>query len=95
MALDQMTDPVTDGSLGTGEEVIDDRNFVSQEHEMVDKVRSDETSTASNQDTLALRRGQEFDGWEMQQGSIRDRMSVWVEDGFGLVGCKPLSKLCV
>ena len=84
-----MPDPVTDSSLGTGEEVIEDGNFVTQEHEAIDEVRSNETSAAGNQDTLALRCRQERDGRETRQRGIGDRMGVRMEDGLGLIGCKP------
>ena len=90
-----MPDPVTDSSLGTGEEVIDDGYFVTQEHQTVNEVRSNKTSAAGNQDTLALRSRQERNGWETRQRGIRDRMSVWMKDGLGLIGCKPLGELGV
>ena len=77
-----VTDPVADGGFGTGEEVIDDGDFMPQEHETVDEVRSNETSAAGDQDTLALRWGQEFDRWETCESGVGDRMAIWVEDGF-------------
>jgi len=90
-----MTDPVTDGGLGTGEEIINDGDFMTQEHQTVDEVRSDKTGAAGNQDTLALGRGQELDRWETRESCIGDRVGVWVEDGFGLVGSKTLGELRV
>lgn len=59
-----VTDPMANSGLGAGEEIIDDGDLVTQEHQTVDEVRSDETSAAGNQDTLAFRRRQEFDRWE-------------------------------
>ena len=53
---------------------------------------SNETSAAGNQDTLALGRRQELDRWETREGGIGDRVGVWVEDRFGLVGGEPLGK---
>ena len=90
-----MADPVADSSLGTSEEVIEYGNFVTQQHETVDEVRSNKTSAAGNQDTLAVRCRQEFDGRETRQSGIRDRTSVRVEDGLGLIVSKPLSELGV
>lgn len=49
-----MTDPMTDGRFGTGEEIIEDGDFVSEQHETVDEVRPDETGTACDEDTLSL-----------------------------------------
>ena len=43
-----VADPVADSGLGTGEEVVDDGNFVTQEHKTVDEVGSDETSATGN-----------------------------------------------
>ena len=87
-----VTDPVTDGGLGAGEEIVDDRDFMTQEHQTVDEMRSDETGAAGNQDALALRWGQELDRWEARESGIRDGMRVWMEDGFGLVGGKTLGE---
>jgi len=87
-----MADPVTDGGLGAGEEVIDDSDFMTQEHQTVNEMGSNETSAAGNQDTLALRRRQELDRWETREGCIGDRVGVWVEDGFGLIGGKTLGE---
>ena len=87
-----MADPVTDGGLGAGEEIIDDGDFMTQKHQTVNEVGSDEASAAGNQDTLALRWRQELDRWETRERRIGDRVGVWVEDGFGLVGGKPLGE---
>ena len=87
-----VADPVADSGLGTGEEVVDDGNFVTQEHKTVDEVGSDETSATGNQDTLALRWSQEFDGRETREGGVGDSVAVWVEDRLGLVGRKTLGE---
>jgi len=87
-----MADPVADGGLGASEEVVEDGNFMTQEHQAVDEVGSNETGPAGNQDTLALRRGQEFDRWETRESGVGDRVAVWVEDGFGLVRCETLGE---
>jgi hypothetical protein len=38
----------THGSPGTGEEVVEDGDLVTEEHETIDQVRSDESSTTSD-----------------------------------------------
>lgn len=87
-----VADPVADSGLGTSEEVVDDSDLVTQEHEAVDEVGSDKTSATGNQDTLALRWGQEFDGRETREGGVGNSVAVWMEDGLGLVGCKTLGE---
>ena len=51
-----MTDPVTNGSLGTGEEIVEDSDFMAQKHQTVDKMRAYETGATCNKDALALGR---------------------------------------
>lgn len=55
-------------------------------------MRSNETSAAGDQDTFALRWRQEFDRWEARESGVGDRVAIWVEDGFGLVGGKTLGE---
>ena len=90
-----MTDPVADGGLGAGEKVIDNGDFVTQEHQTVDEMGPDEPGAAGDQYTLAVRRRQEFDGWETCESRIGDRVGVWVKYGLGLMRCETLSGLCV
>jgi hypothetical protein len=85
-----MADPVADRSLGTGEKVIDNGDFVSQEHQTVDEVRSDETGTAGNQDALALGWRQELNRRETREGCVGDRLGIWVKYRLGLISSKPL-----
>lgn len=59
-----VANPVTDGGLGAGEEVVEDGNFVTKEHEPVDEMRSDEASTASDEDALPVGRREKLDGRE-------------------------------
>lgn len=80
-----MANPVADRSLGAGEKVIDNGDFVAQEHQAVDEVRSDEPGTAGNQDALALGWRQELNGWETREGRVGDRLSIWVKYRLGLV----------
>lgn len=80
-----VSDPVTDGGLGAGEEVVEDGDFVAQEHESVDQVGSDETSSAGDEDALPVGMREEFDGREAGEGGVGDGVVVWVEDGLGLI----------
>ena len=59
-----MTDPVTDGSLGAGEEIVEDSDFMAQKHQTVDKMRAYETGATCNKDALALRRWNKSDRGE-------------------------------
>jgi hypothetical protein len=43
-----VADPVGDRGPGTGEEVVQDGDLVTEEHETVDKVRPDETGTTGD-----------------------------------------------
>ena len=47
-------DPVADGRLGAGEEVVEHCNFVPEEHEAIDEMGADEASTTGDKDALAL-----------------------------------------
>ena len=90
-----MANPVADRGLGPSEKVIDNSDFMTQEHQTVDEMRSDETGAARDQYTLALKRRQEFDGRETGESGIGDRVGVWMKYGLGLIGCKVLVRLCV
>jgi hypothetical protein len=65
-----MTDPMADGCLGTGEEIIEDGDFVSEEHETVDEVRSDEASSACDEDALSFVGGEQFNRRETGKGRV-------------------------
>lgn len=80
-----VTDPVADGGLGAGEEVVEDGDFVAQEHESIDQVGADETSSAGDEDALPIGMGEEFDGREAGKGGVGDGVVVGVEDGLGLI----------
>lgn len=54
---------------------------MSKDHQTVDKMGADETSTASDEDTLALVWGDEFYGREAGEGGVGDGLGVWVVDG--------------
>lgn len=76
-----VTDPVGDGSLGTSEEVVKDGNLVAEEHESVDEMGANKTSTAGHQDALPLGGREKLDGGEANQGRVRNGAGVSMEDG--------------
>ena len=86
-----MADPVADRGLGPSEKVIDNGHFVTQEHQTVDQVRSDETGPPGDQYALAIGWRQEFNGRETREGRVGDRVGVWVENGLGLIQRRTLS----
>lgn len=88
----RMTNPMANRCLRAGEEVVKDRDLVAEEHQTVDKVRSNKSSTASDQDALALGRGEELDGWKAGEGGVGDRVGIGVEDGLGLIELRPLGE---
>ena len=89
----------TYGGPGTSEEVVKDSNLVTEQHQSIDQVRSNETSSTSDyqsartlltfdqrkltQDPLSLRVGQELDGWELGNGSVLDRVGFLVVNRLG------------
>lgn len=75
-----VTDPVRDRGLGAGEEVIEDSNFMAEEHQAVNQMRPDETGTTGNKNALALRWREQLDGREAGEGSVGDGVAVGVED---------------
>lgn len=50
----RVTNPVTDGGLGSSEKVVDDGDLMAEEHETVNEMGTNKSSTASNKDPLAL-----------------------------------------
>ena len=80
-----VSNPVTDSSLGSSEEVIKDSNFVSEEHQPVNQMGAHKSSATSYENALSGRRGKELHRRETGEGSVRDGMTVWVEDRLGLV----------
>jgi hypothetical protein len=82
-----MTDPMTDGRLGTGEEVVQYGDIVTEEHKTVDEMRPDEASTTGDQNPFTIRRREEFDRRETSKGGIGDTISIGMVNRFGLVGC--------
>lgn len=75
-----VADPVANGGLGASEEVVDDCDFMTKDHETIDEMRSNESSASCDKDALALRGGKQLDGRETREGGIRDRVCLWVID---------------
>lgn len=73
-----VTNPVGNGGSGTGEEVVQNGDFVTEEHQSVDQVGTDETGTAGHEDSLSLGVGQELDGRELGHGGEGDRVVLFV-----------------
>lgn len=90
-----MTNPVANIGFGTGEEVIEHGDLMTEKHQAVNQVRAYKASSASNQDTFALSIGEEFDGAETREGGIGDGVGARVEDGFRLVGCMASAEPCM
>jgi hypothetical protein len=73
-----VTDPVGNGGSGTGEEVVQNGNFVTEEHQSVDQVGTDETSTTGDEDSLSLSVWQELDRGELGHGGVGDGVVILV-----------------
>lgn len=52
-----VSDPVTDGGLGSSEKVVDNGHFMPEKHEAIDKMGSDKTGAPGDEDPFAIRRG--------------------------------------
>lgn len=65
-----MANPVTDSSLGTGEKVVKDSDFMAQEHQAVNEVGAYEASATSDKDALALGRRHKPDRREARKGGV-------------------------
>lgn len=85
-----VANPVADGGLGAGEEVVQYSDFVAEKHQTVNKMRADEPGAASDKDALALGGRDKLDGREAGESGVRDRSSFGVVDGLGLVACESL-----
>ncbi len=91
----RVPNPMANCGLGTGEEVIEDCDFMSENHQTVDKMGTNETSATGDKDALALGRREELHGWEAREGGVRDRLSLGVVDRLGLVGDMTFRELSV
>ena len=80
-----MAGPVIDSGFGTSEEVIDNRDLMSEEHQPIDQMRANKSSTARDEDALALGWRQKFDGWEAIKRGVRNGVIIGIMDSLGLV----------
>lgn len=75
-----VTDPVRDVGSGSSEEVVEDGDLVSEDHESINQMGSDETSSTSDQDSLSLSVWEEGDRSESGHGGVLDQSRLGVED---------------
>ena len=80
-----MTNPVAYSGLGTSEKVVEDSDFMAKKHESVYQVGTDKTRATSDKNALALRRRKERHRRETSEGSIGDRIILWMVNRFGLI----------
>jgi hypothetical protein len=65
-----MAVPMADGSFRTGKKIVQNGDFMAQEHEAVNKMRTNETSTASDQNPLTAGGGEKLYGREPSKSSV-------------------------
>ncbi|PPQ79576.1 hypothetical protein CVT25_003458 [Psilocybe cyanescens] len=65
-----MTNPMADGSLGAGKEVVENCNFMTEKHQSVNKMGANEASTTGDQDAFTLRRSKQFDRGETRKSGV-------------------------
>jgi len=65
-----VSDPVADGGLGAGEEVVQHGHVVPEEHEPVDEVRAYKPRTTGDEDAFPLRGREQLHGGETGQGGV-------------------------
>lgn len=80
-----VTDPVIDGGFGSREEVVQHGDFVSEEHQTVNEMRSDESCASGNKNAFARCWGKEFDRGETRKSGVRDRLGLGVVDRLRLI----------
>lgn len=73
-----VANPVRNGSPATGKEVVKDGDLVTQKHESVDQVGTNETGTTGDEDSLTLRVGEELDRGELGDSGVLDRVGVGI-----------------
>jgi hypothetical protein len=52
----RVSNPMIDGGLGTREEVIQNSDFMAEQHKTVNEMRAYEAGASGNQDAFSLRR---------------------------------------
>ena len=88
-----VANPMANVRARARKEVVEDGDFVAEEHQSVHEVRANKPSTTSDKDAFALRRRQEFDRRKTAEGRVGDGVGVGVVDRLGLVHvCVPASE---
>lgn len=80
-----VTDPVIDGGFGSREEVVQHGDFVPEEHQTVNEMRSDESCASGNKDAFARCWREKFDRGETRKGGVGDRLGLGVVDRLRLI----------
>lgn len=81
-----MTNPVADGSFRASEEVVQDGNFVTEEHEAINEMRAHEACATRDKDALTLAWGEKFDWRETRECGVGDGIILSIVDRFALIG---------
>jgi hypothetical protein len=75
-----MADPVRDARLGTGEKVVEHGDLMTEEHETVDQMGTDEACATCDDDALAAGLGEKLDRGEAAKGGVGDGLRLRVVD---------------
>ncbi len=90
-----VTNPVADGGFRSSEEIVEDGDFMTQEHQTVYEMRANEAGASSNEDALAVGWSKESNGSETSEGRVRDGVGIRMINRLGLILSVPLGKLGV
>lgn len=64
--------PMSDGGLGTGEEVIEHGDLMAKKHQAIDQMGADEACAAGDKNALALVGRDELNGGKAGEGGVGD-----------------------
>ena len=76
-----VSNPVADGRLRTREKIVNDGDFVPQEHETVHKMGTDEAGASCYQNAFPRRWGEKSHRRESREGGVRNRVRVRMKNG--------------
>ena len=68
----RVANPVADSRLGSGEEIVQNMDFMAKNHEAINEMRPNETCATSDEDTFSCGWREETDRGESREGRIRD-----------------------
>lgn len=88
-----MANPVADSGFRASEEVVQDGDFMTKEHQTVNEMRANEAGASGNEDALAVGWSKEPNGGETSESRVRDRVGIRVINRLGLILSVPLGKL--